>query len=117
MKKRKNARNIGVDVKAPLKACKDVNCPFHGSLSVRGRMFTGVVIGKDLNRTVTIEWPRVVYLHKFERYEKKRSRVKAHNPECMDVNVDDKVTIMETRPISKTKKFVVIEKIIVGEKQ
>lgn len=117
MAKKNKVRNIGVSVKAPEKECNDANCPFHGSLSVRGRIFTGVVIGKDLNRTITVEWPRVIYLHKFERYEKKRSRVKAHNPECLNANVGDKVTIMETRPISKSKKFAVIEKISAGEKQ
>lgn len=116
MKKQNKAKNIGVDVKAPAGTCKDSNCPFHGNIKVRGRMFTGTVIGKDLNRTATVEWPRVAYLQKFERYEKKRSRVKVHNPECINAEKNDKVTIMETRPISKSKSFVIIEK-ITGEKK
>lgn len=110
MKKSKGARNIGVKVKAPEGTCDDMNCPFHGSVSLRGRIFSGKVIKKDLNNTATIEWPRVAYLKKFERYEKKRSRVKAHNPDCINAQVNDQVTIMETRPISKTKSFVIIEK-------
>ncbi len=114
MDKENKTKNIGVDVKAPSRTCNDRNCPFHGSLRVRGRIFTGTLIRKDLNNTATIEWPRVAYLQKFERYEKKRSRVKAHNPDCINAEVNDKVTIMETRPISKTKSFVIIEK---GEKE
>jgi small subunit ribosomal protein S17 len=116
MKKANKVRNVGVDVKAPEKSCKDVNCPFHGRLSVRGRIFYGTVIRKDLNNTATVEWSRVAYLPKFERYVKKRSRVKAHSPECIDAVVGDQVMIMETRPISKTKKFVVLEK-SAGEKR
>ena len=116
MAKKNKVRNIGVEVQKPEGTCNDQNCPFHGSLSVRGRIFSGTVIGRDLNRTVTVEWPRVSYLAKFERYEKKRSRVKAHNPECINAELKDKVTIMETRPMSKTKKFVVIEK-TKGEKE
>ena len=114
MDKENKTKNIGVDVKVPSRTCNDRNCPFHGSLRVRGRIFTGTLIRKDLNNTATIEWPRVAYLQKFERYEKKRSRVKAHNPDCINAEVNDKVTIMETRPISKTKSFVIIEK---GEKE
>jgi len=116
MKKKNKVRNIGVDVKPPKGTCNDRNCPFHGSLRVRGRIFTGTVIRKDLQNTATIEWPRTAYLQKFERYEKKRSRVKAHNPACINAELNDKVTIMETRPISKTKSFVIIEKMD-GEKQ
>lgn len=117
MKKANKARNIGVDVKTPEGTCiKDSNCPFHGGLSVRGRIFSGTVISKDLNKTATVEWTRVAYLKKFERYSKKRSRVKVHNPDCINAAINDKVTIMETRPISKTKKFVIIEKMN-GEKQ
>jgi small subunit ribosomal protein S17 len=39
----------------------------------------------------------------------RRTRVKAHNPESIDAKEGDTVRIAETRPLSKTKNFVVIE--------
>lgn len=91
--------------------CKDENCPKHGSISVRGRNFTGVVTSTKMAKTVTVEWGRMKYLPKYERYEKRRSKVKAHHPECMTIVPGDKVLIGECKPLSKTKKFVVLEKI------
>ncbi len=103
--------NIGIEVKAPEKACTDKHCPFHGSLSVHGRIFTGEVVSDRMSKSVSVMWERTIYVPKYERYEKKRSKVKAHNPECIDAKKGDKVKIMQCRPISKTKHFVVIEKI------
>ena len=60
-------------------------------------------------RTVTVEWNRRVYVPKYERYQKKRSKVKAHNPEEIDAKEGDEVIIKECRPISKKKKFIVVE--------
>jgi small subunit ribosomal protein S17 len=104
-------QNTGIDVKMPEKACADQHCPFHGSVSVRGRNFTGIVLSDRMSKTVTVSWDRTVYVPKYERYEKKRSKAKAHNPECLTVKKGDKVVIMQCRPISKTKHFVVIEKV------
>ncbi len=103
-------KGIGIEgVEAPKDTCSDNNCPWHGSLRVRGRIFTGKVISDRMAKTVTVEWPRIVRLKKYKRYMKKRSRVKAHNPPCLNAKIGDTVTIMECRPLSKTKKFVVIE--------
>lgn len=76
-------------------------------LSTRGRKFIGTVVSDRMSKTVTVEWPRKKYLSKYERYEKRRSRVKAHNPESINARKGDIVEIMETRPISKTKSFIV----------
>ncbi|MBI2667555.1 30S ribosomal protein S17 [Candidatus Woesearchaeota archaeon] len=78
-------------------------------LSFRGRSFTGVVTKMSSQKTVTIEWNRLLYLHKYERFEKRRSKIKAHKPDWINVNIGDKVKVMETRPISKTKNFVILE--------
>ena len=61
--------------------------------------------------TATVEWPRRKYVSKYERYEKARTRVKAHNPKEIDAKKGDIVKLMECRPISKTKHFIIIEKI------
>ena len=90
--------------------CTDPHCPVHHNLKTHGRSFTGTVIQAKTQKTATIEWQRRYYLSKYERYEKRRTRVKAHNPECLDVKKGDIVTIKECRPLSKTKHFVIIEK-------
>ena len=78
-------------------------------LSLRGRVFVGTVISSKMQKTVTVEWERKNYMKKYERYEKRRSRVKAHNPDSMNAQEGDIVKIMECRPLSKTKNFVVIQ--------
>ena len=59
-------------------------------------------------KTVIVEWPRIIRLKKYKRYMKKRTKVKAHNPPCINAKIGDMVVIMECRPLSKTKKFSVI---------
>ena len=106
-------KNIGIEVPKPEgKAdAQDSKCPFTGGLKVRGRSFVGTVVKKDLHRTVTVEWPRRRMVKKYERYEMRRSKVRAHNPEIINAEVGDKVRIVECRKLSKTKNFVVIEKL------
>ena len=90
--------------------CDDKNCPFHGQIKVRGRTFQGRVIASKMAKTVTVEWERRYFIPKYEKYEKRRTKIKAHNPKCINATTEDIVTIGETRPISKTKHFVVLGK-------
>ena len=106
-------KGIGLDVKPPGRICKDNKCPFHGSTSVRGQTFTGVVVADKMSRTVSVAWTRRMYVSKYERYEKKRSKLPAHNPECINAKKGDLVLIAETRPLSKTKHFAVVK--VVGK--
>ncbi|MFP4567968.1 MAG: 30S ribosomal protein S17 [Candidatus Woesearchaeota archaeon] len=76
-------------------------------LATRGRKFTGIVISDKMTKTVTVEWERRKFIKKFERFEKRRTRIKAHNPEEINAEKGDFVEIEETRPISKTKNFLV----------
>lgn len=80
------------------------------TIKTRGRTFTGIVLDAKMQNTATVEWERRMYVQKYERYEKRRTRVKAHNPENIDAKQGDIVKIMECRPISKTKNFIIIEK-------
>ena len=79
------------------------------NISVRGKTFTGKVVSAKMHKTVVVEWERRVLIPKFERYEKRRSKVSAHNPEEINAKEGDIVKIRETRPLSKTKKFIVVE--------
>jgi len=102
--------SIGVEVKnLPKEKCNDKYCPFHGSISLHGRVFTGTVVSDKMHKSVTNAWKRRIYVPKYERYAKRYSKIKAHNPDCINAKTGDKVKVMETRPISKTKNFVVIE--------
>lgn len=102
-------KNIGINVGIPKKECKDKHCPFHNSLSLRGRIFIGEIKRVNVHKTATVEWGRLYYLPKYERYEKRRTRLRVHKPDCLDVKEGDKVKIIESKPISKTKNFVIIE--------
>ncbi len=100
----------------PSIVCDDKNCPYHGTLSVRGKIFEGEVVSDGMNRTVKVAWERLVKINKYNRYLKKRSVVLAHNPDCIKAKVGDKVIIGETRPLSKMKHFVVIKKVEENER-
>jgi len=96
-------------VKAPHKECTDKKCPFHGEITVKKELFTGRIIKKDINRSATIEWFRPNYIAKYERYELKRSRLRVHNPACINAEVGQEVLVAKTRPLSKTKTHVIIQ--------
>jgi small subunit ribosomal protein S17 len=95
-------------VKAPKNACTDGNCPFHGSVNVKKETFKGTVIKRDSTHTATIEWFRPRLVPKYERYEIRRSRMRVHNPACVDAQIGDSVFVAKTRPLSKTKNAVVL---------
>ena len=78
-------------------------------IKLHGKEFVGVVISDKAAKTVTVEWERRRLIPKYERYERRYSRVYAHNPITINAKLGDKVRIKETRPLSKTKHFVVVE--------
>ena len=106
-------RDIGVDVRnPPTRACDDVHCPFHGNLPVRGQIIMGTVKTTGMQRTLVISRKYTVFIPKFERYESRTSKIAAHVPACLEEEISpgQEVTIMECRPISKTKKYVVVDR-------
>lgn len=103
-------RDIGINVNPPKGECSDIKCPFHGSLSVRGNILEGKVVSNRMQDTVVVQKEYEKLIQKYERYEKRRTKIHAHNPSCIDAKEGDRVKIAECRPLSKTKSFVVIEK-------
>ena len=106
-------RDIGVDVKMPSGEWDgDENCPFSGSLRLRGQVLEGIVAKLGMQGTIIIERNNVRYMKKYERYEKRTGTVAAHLPSCIgEVALGDRVKVMECRPLSKTVSFCVIENI------
>jgi small subunit ribosomal protein S17 len=96
-------------VKAPKESCTDMKCPFHGEINVKNELFQGKVVKKDINHSATIEWFRPYPVPKYERFEIRRSRMRVHNPPCMDAVIGSNVLVARTRPLSKTKHHVIIK--------
>jgi small subunit ribosomal protein S17 len=103
------ARNIGLNVPAPEKECSDVHCPFHGTLPVRGQVITGKVVSDRMMGSVVVRRDYLHLVRKYKRYEKRSSKIHAHNPPCLHAQTGDIVRIAECRPLSKTKTYVVVE--------
>jgi small subunit ribosomal protein S17 len=100
-----------LSLKKPRKSCDDRNCPFHGTLKVRGRVLEGTVISAKMDKSVIVKRDYQFYMPKFKRYERRHSHIPAHSPPCLSVKEGDVVKVAECRPISKTVSFVVIEKL------
>src|SRR3989338_3041641 len=96
-------------VTAPSKDCTDQKCPFHGEINVKPEFFRGKVVKKDISRSATIEWQRPFFVPKYERFEVRRSRMRTHNPACLNAEIGQEVLVAKTRPLSKTKHHVIIQ--------
>jgi small subunit ribosomal protein S17 len=101
---------MSLTFKKPKKTCEDSNCPFHGSLSIRGHVLEGVVVSAKMDKTVVVERDYLQYIPRFMKYERRHSRISSHSPPCLEAKEGDHVRIAECRPISKTVSFVVVEK-------
>ena len=76
---------------------------------------TGVVVKAKMQRTVVVEREYLYYDRKYKRYERRRSKIHAHNPPCINAKEGDIVVIGETRPLAKTVHFVVLG--VVGHRE
>lgn len=106
----KHLKDLGIGVREPESKCDDPKCPFHGTLPVHGIILEGVVSSDKMDKTVVVKRERHKYIRKYGRYERRTTKIAAHNPPCIKAKVGDIVKIAECRPLSKTKHFVVVEK-------
>jgi small subunit ribosomal protein S17 len=67
----------------------------------------GLVVGDKMEKTVVVAVERLVRNPLYGRIIKMTTRLKAHD-ETNECHVGDKVKVMETRPISKDKRWRVI---------
>jgi small subunit ribosomal protein S17 len=84
-------------------------------VGTRGRVFKGHVT-KKFEKRVAIEFERTVYVQKYERFTKKKTRLHAGIPEGMKVEVGDLVQVKECRPLSKILHFMIIKVLSEEEK-
>ena len=104
-------RNIGLPVKESKRkpAKNESNNPFNGSLSIRGKIFEGIVINAKAKGTVVIERESLIDFTKFKRFGRSKNKIHAHVPSNLDIREGDYVVAAECRPISKSVSFVVVE--------
>src|SRR3989304_4765227 len=78
----------------------------------RGRTFEGTVV-KKFPKRVVIDFERTVYVQKYERFYKKKTRLHARLPDSManEINIGDYVRVKECRPLSKIIHFIVLGKV------
>ncbi len=89
--------------------CTDKNCPEHGSIKTHGDRFTVKVTSTKPKDTIIGRREYLVKVPKYERSERRHSKITAHKPPCKEIEEGDKVKVAECKPISKEKHFVVIE--------
>ena len=68
----------------------------------------GVVVSAGMDKTAVVAVVERVRHPKYNKFVLRTKRLYAHD-EQNDVNVGDKVRVMETRPLSKTKRWRVVE--------
>ncbi len=82
----------------------------------RGRLktLTGLVVGNKMDKTVVVDISRIKNHPRYKKPIRWRSRLKAHDG-LNQCQIGDKVMIIESKPISKTKRWKVrkvIEKVV-----
>lgn len=73
-----------------------------------GKTFEGVVVKSAMKDTATVSVERYVKHPKYKKYMKLSKKFLAHDP-GNTTEVGTKVTIRETKPMSKRKRFVIVK--------
>jgi small subunit ribosomal protein S17 len=73
----------------------------------RRKVREGVVVSDSMDKTVVVQVERLVRHPQYRRVIRRASRCRAHATEN-ECRVGDRVRIMETRPMSKTKRWRVV---------
>ena len=94
-------RNVGLGIKTPKDAVNgtyiDKKCPFTGNVSIRGRLFRGVVVSTKMTRTVVVRRDYLHWIRKYKRFEKRHRNIPAHCSPCFRIREGDQVTIGQVR--------------------
>ena len=81
-----------------------------GAIAERGRrkVRTGVVVSDKMDKTVLVKVDRTIRHPLYKKIVRRSSKLAAHD-ETNDARMGDTVRVMETRPVSKTKRWRVVE--------
>ncbi len=72
------------------------------------KVFTGIVTSNKMDKTVVVAVETSEKHKKYGKFVKKTYKLKAHDEENV-CQIGDKVKVMETRPLSKDKRWRVVE--------
>ncbi|GAN33675.1 MAG: 30S ribosomal protein S17 [Candidatus Brocadia sp. AMX2] len=73
-----------------------------GDTRGRRKKIVGMVVGNKMHKTIVVEVERLIKHTKYGKYIKRSTVYKAHD-ENNQAGIGDRVEIIETRPLSKTK--------------
>jgi len=74
----------------------------------RRKVRTGVVVSDKMDKTVLVKIDRAVRHRVYAKTVRRSSKLVAHD-EANEAHVGDTVRVMETRPLSKSKRWRVLE--------
>ena len=72
------------------------------------RTLTGLVISDKMDKTITVKVERQVKHPKYGKFIKRSTKVHAHD-ETNECKMGDTVTVVESRPLSKSKSWQLVE--------
>ncbi len=72
-----------------------------------GKVLSGVVVSDKMQDTIVVSVSRYFKHPKYQKFMTVEKRYKVHDPGNTK-KIGEKVTMVETRPISKTKRFVIL---------
>jgi small subunit ribosomal protein S17 len=70
----------------------------------RRKALVGTVVSDKMDKTVVVQVERLTLHPKFKKYVRRRKKYKAHD-EMKACGMGDRVLIVETRPLSKDKRW------------
>jgi small subunit ribosomal protein S17 len=68
----------------------------------------GKVLSNKMDKTVVVMVERLIQDKKYHKFVRRRDRFKAHDPQNVCA-IGDRILIEESRPISKDKRWLVVE--------
>ena len=104
-------KNDNLEEQVVAKSPRVADAPATGAKAkARGRRTekVGIVTSDKMQKTVVVRVDRLVKHPIYKRYVRRRSKFMAHN-EIDGVSIGDQVRIVETRPLSKLKRWRVAE--------
>ena len=95
---------------APAVAASPSSAPAASSASERSarKMREGTVVSDAMDKTVVVAVTERVRHPRYNTFVQRTKRLYVHD-EANDVNVGDRVRVMETRPLSRSKRWRVVE--------
>ena len=98
----------GREVSAVMPRHTDNRRPQPSRAATRRKVREGVVVSNKMDKTAVVAVIERVRHAKYAKFVMRTKKLYAHD-ETNDVNIGDKVRVMETRPLSKNKRWRVVE--------